>query len=238
MNRGGVVGLGHTGRDSRRPEGRTVHRTSRGMSEQLERQGEIMRSNRFALVAGVLALGVAACGDDVQVVEPAPPPFPRLRLRSRPRWRLPRRRCSSETAWCSRSTPREGVAGDAASWTCASSNSGIASVSVVSAGCQATGVAAGSVTITATVTKSGETVNVGAQLTVTEEATGEPAFIIIKGVTGEPATSGGKPHGRQRAQGPGERESRRRARRPDARAALGARRRRGGGVPVVREQHG
>ena len=75
-----------------------------------------------------------------------------------------------------------GVAGDAASWTCASSNSGIASVSVVSAGCQATGVAAGSVTVTATVTKSGETVNVGAQLTVTEEAAGDPAFIILASV--------------------------------------------------------
>ena len=35
-----------------------------------------MRFNRFALVAGVLALGVAACGDDVQVVEPTPPPPP------------------------------------------------------------------------------------------------------------------------------------------------------------------
>ena len=75
-----------------------------------------------------------------------------------------------------------GVAGDAASWTCASSNSGIASVSVVSAGCQATGVTAGSVTVTATVTKSGETVNVGAQLTVTEEAAGEPAFVILASV--------------------------------------------------------
>ena len=32
-----------------------------------------MRFNRIALVAGVLALGVAACGDDVQVVEPTPP---------------------------------------------------------------------------------------------------------------------------------------------------------------------
>ena len=32
-----------------------------------------------------------------------------------------------------------GVAGDAASWTCASSNTGIATVSVVSAGCQADG---------------------------------------------------------------------------------------------------
>ena len=60
-----------------------------------------------------------------------------------------------------------GVPSDTASWTCAASNTGIATVSIVSAGCQATGVGLGDVTITATVTKSGETVNVGAQLTVT-----------------------------------------------------------------------
>ena len=62
-----------------------------------------------------------------------------------------------------------GAAGAAASWTCASSNTGIATVSNASAGCQATGVAAGSVTITAAVTKGSETVNVGSQLTVTGE---------------------------------------------------------------------
>ena len=141
-------------------------------------------------MAGLLALGAAACGDDVQVVEPTPPvppPPPAVTASMAP---------ASASVLIGNSVvfavnASGGVAGDAASWTCASSNSGIASVSVVSAGCQATGVAAGSVTITATVTKSGETVNVGAQLTVTEEATGEPAFIIIKGVTGEPATSGG-----------------------------------------------
>ena len=149
-----------------------------------------MKINRYALVAGLLALGAVACGDDVQVVEPTPPvppPPPPVTATMAP---------ASASVLIGNSVvfavnASGGVAGDAASWSCASSNSGIASVSVVSAGCQATGVAAGSVTITATVTKSGETVNVGAQLTVTEEATGEPAFIIIKGVTGEPATSGG-----------------------------------------------
>ncbi len=146
-----------------------------------------MKINRFALVAGVLALGVAACGDDVQVVEPTPPqpPLPPAVTASM----AP----ASASVLIGNSVvfavnASGGVAGDAASWTCASSNSGIATVSVVSAGCQATGVAAGSVTITATVTKSGETVNVGAQLTVTEEAAGEPAFIILKGVTGEGET--------------------------------------------------
>ena len=65
-------------------------------------------------------------------------------------------------------TASGGVAGEAASWTCALSNTGIATVSVTSTGCQATGVAAGSVVITAAVSKSGETVNVGSQLTVTD----------------------------------------------------------------------
>ena len=137
--------------------------------------------NRFALVAGILALGVAACGDDVQVVEPTPPvppPPPPVEATMAP---------ASASVLIGNSVvfavnASGGVAGDAASWTCASSNSGIASVSVVSAGCQATGVAAGSVTVTATVTKSGETVNVGAQLTVTEEAVGEPAFVILASV--------------------------------------------------------
>ena len=151
-----------------------------------------MRFNRSALVAGLLALGVAACGDDVEIVQPTPPvapPPPPVTATMAP---------ASASVLIGNSVvfavnASGGVAGDAASWTCASSNTGIATVSVVSAGCQATGVAAGDVSITATVTKSGETVNVGAQLTVTEEATGEPAFLILKGVTGAPATEGGDP---------------------------------------------
>ena len=137
-------------------------------------------------MAGLLALGAAACGDDVEIVQPTPPvapPPPPVTATMAP---------ASASVLIGNSVvfavnASGGVSGDAASWTCASSNTGIATVSVVSAGCQATGAAAGDVSITATVTKSGETVNVGAQLTVTEEATGEPAFLILKGVTGEPA---------------------------------------------------
>ena len=144
------------------------------------------RFNRSALMAGVLAIGVAACGDDVQIVEPTPPvapPPPAVTASMAP---------ASASVLIGNSVvfavnASGGVAGDAASWTCASSNTGIATVSVVSAGCQATGAAAGSVTVTATVTKSGETVNVGAQLTVTEEATGEPAFIVMTLADGQDA---------------------------------------------------
>ena len=116
----------------------------------------------------MLALGVAACGDDVEIVQPTPeppPPPPPVEATMAP---------ASASVAVGNSVvfavnASGGVAGDAASWTCASSNTGIATVTSTSAGCSATGVAAGDVTITASVTKSGETVNVGAQLTVTSD---------------------------------------------------------------------
>ena len=145
-----------------------------------------MRFNRIALVAGLLALGVAACGDSVEIVQPAPePPPPPVTATMLP---------VSASVVIGNSTVfavnvSGGVVGDAASWTCASSNTGVATASNASVGCQATGVAAGSATITATVTKSGETVNVGAQLTVTEEETGDPAFVSVRSITGEGNTT-------------------------------------------------
>ena len=152
-----------------------------------------MKTNRFiALVAGVLALGVAACGDDVQVVEPTPPqppPPPPVTATMAP---------AAASVAVGNSVvfavnASGGAAGEAASWTCASSNTGIATVTSTSAGCSATGVAAGDVTITASVTKSGETVNVGAQLTVTSDEEppappGDPAFILIQSITGDGGT--------------------------------------------------
>ena len=137
-------------------------------------------------MAGILALGVAACGDDVQVVEPTPPqppPPPPVTATMAP---------ASASVAVGNSVvfavnASGGVAGEAASWTCSSSNTGIATVTSTSAGCSATGVAAGDVTITASVSKSGETVNVGAQLTVTSDEepaapAGDPAFILIKSI--------------------------------------------------------
>ena len=147
-----------------------------------------MRLNRFALVAGVLALGMAACGDDVQVVEPTPPqppPTPPVEATMAP---------ASASVAVGNSVvfavnASGGVAGEAASWTCSSSNTGIATVTSTSAGCSATGVAAGDVTITASVSKSGETVNVGAQLTVTSDEptqpSGDPAFVLLEGFSSD-----------------------------------------------------
>ena len=77
-----------------------------------------------------------------------------------------------------------GVAGEAASWTCASSDPSKATVSTTPAGCQATAVAGGRVSITAAVTKGGETVNTGAGLTILEDMA-EPAFISIASITDE-----------------------------------------------------
>ena len=135
--------------------------------------------NRF-LMAGLLAFGVAACGDDVEVVSPTPPvtpPPPPVTATMAP---------ASASVAVGNSVvfavnASGGVAGEAASWTCSSSNTGIATVSSTSAGCQATGVVAGSVTITAAVSKSGESVNVGSELTVTSDDVvgGDPAFVVI-----------------------------------------------------------
>ena len=135
----------------------------------------------------MLALGAAACGDDVEIVQPTPeppPPPPPVTATMAP---------ASASVAIGNSVvfavnASGGVAGDAASWTCASSNTGIATVTSTSAGCSATGVAAGDVTITASVSKSGETVNVGAQLTVTSDEEppappGDPAFLIVAGIT-------------------------------------------------------
>ncbi len=147
-----------------------------------------MKLYRSALMAGLLALGVAACGDDVEVVSPAPPvapPPPPVTATMAP---------ASASVAVGNSVvfavnASGGVAGEAASWTCSSSNTGIATVSSTSAGCQATGVVAGSVTVTASVSKSGETVNVGAQLTVTSDevvgTAGDPAFVLVRSVTAD-----------------------------------------------------
>ena len=75
-----------------------------------------------------------------------------------------------------------GAAGATASWTCESSDTTIATASMASAGCQATGVAPGGVTITAAVTKGSETGNVGSQLTVMGPQVGDQAFILLHSI--------------------------------------------------------
>ncbi len=140
--------------------------------------------HRTALVAGMLAFGVAACGDDVTVVEPTPPPPPPLSVTLTP--------SNAAVAVGEVADFAVGVSGGAegatASWTCASSNTGVATVSTTDSGCRATGVAAGSASITATVTKGNQSSNAGAQLVVAAVAD-TPATVSIASINqgGTPA---------------------------------------------------
>ena len=113
----------------------------------------------------------------MQVVEPPPPPPPQLAVTLSP---------SSQTIGVGGTVvfavSVSGGAAGAASWTCASSDPSKATVSTTSAGCQATAVAAGGVSITAAVTKGGETVNAGAGLTILEDMA-DPAFLVISSIT-------------------------------------------------------
>jgi hypothetical protein len=122
--------------------------------------------HRTALVAGMLAFGVAACGDDVTITEPTPPPPPPLSVTLTP--------SNAAVGVGEVADFAVGVSGGAegatASWTCASSNTGVATVSTTDSGCRATGVASGSASITATVTKGNQSSNAGAQLTVAAAA--------------------------------------------------------------------
>ena len=134
----------------------------------------MLKPYRSALLAGLLVAGAAACGDDTQVVDVGPAP-PALTASIAP---------GSETAAVGGSvvfavSDSGGEAGAPASWTCASSDTGIATVEVVEAGCRATAIATGTATVTATVTKSGATATARAQLTVTGDAAGEPASLIM-----------------------------------------------------------
>ena len=142
---------------------------------------------RFAGVALLaLTIGVFGCGDDDDPVAPTvtvtvptpptppPPPPPPLVVTMSP---------VAQTIGVGGTVVfavgvSGGVAGEAASWTCASSDPSKATVSDIPVGCQATAVAAGGVTITAAVTKGGATVNAGAGLTITEDMV-ESAFMAL-----------------------------------------------------------
>ena len=139
---------------------------------------------RFAGVTLLaLTIGVFGCGDDetpvtpvTPVAPPAPPPPP-LVVTMAPASQM----IGVGGTVVFAVTVSGGVAGEAASWTCASSDPSKATVTITSAGCAATAVAVGGVTITAAVTKSGATVNTAAGLTITED-TAERAFLFIASI--------------------------------------------------------
>ncbi len=135
-----------------------------------------MKLHRNVLFAGVLAFGVAACGDDVTVVDPPPPPVPALVVSLTP---------SNATVNAGEVADfavgvSGGEPGAAASWTCASSNTSVATVAQTATGCRATGVASGNASVTATVTKGGDSASAGAQIAVRQIV---PATVSIANVT-------------------------------------------------------
>ena len=145
---------------------------------------------RFAGVALLaLTIGVFGCGDDadpvaptVTVTVPTPPtpptpPPPPLAVTMTP---------SPQTIGVGGFVVfavgvSGGVAGEVATWTCASSDPSKATVSVIPAGCEVAAVAVGGVTITAVVTKGGATINAGAGLTITEDMV-DPASLFIASI--------------------------------------------------------
>jgi hypothetical protein len=140
---------------------------------------------RSVLFAGVAAFGLAACGDDVTVVEPTPPPTPALQVSLTP---------SNQTVNVGAVadfvvTIAGGATGAAATWTCGSSAPAVASVAATATGCRATGAAAGAATITATVTKGNQSASAGGQITVNALPTPPappavvPATVTIASIT-------------------------------------------------------
>ncbi len=132
---------------------------------------------RNAMFAGLLAFGVAACGDDVQVVEPTPPPPPPLSVTLTP---------SNVTLDVGETVNLTvgvtgGAAGETASWTCSSSGAAI-TVSNSAAGCSVTAAAAGNATVSVSVTKGDQTSSAGAAIEVRPEAVVTPAQISISSV--------------------------------------------------------
>ena len=137
---------------------------------------------RFAGVALLaLTIGVVGCDDDaapVAPVAPPTPPPPPLEVTMSP---------ASQTIGVGGTvvfavSVSGGVAGAVASWTCASSDTSKATVTIDPAGCAVTAVAAGGVSITAAVTKGAETVNAGAGLTILEDMA-ERASLFIASIT-------------------------------------------------------
>ena len=133
-----------------------------------------MKRYRSALMAGLLVLGVAVCDDgDGTVVQPAPivnvaPPDVNVTVPPTPPTVAPLTAmitpASAEVAIGGMVDFAVGTSGGsgAASWTCSTSDTAVATVETTDTGCRAAAVAGGGVSITAAVTKGSESTNVAA----------------------------------------------------------------------------
>ena len=140
---------------------------------------------RSVSLFAVLAFGVAACGDDVQIVDPEPTPPPALSVTLTPQQLdLTVGESGNLTVGITGGDPTA-----EAQVTCESSNTGVATVSASGDVCAVTAVAAGTATVTARVTKGNQTSSSGAAVTVTAPAPDpelEPATISIESIRQHP----------------------------------------------------
>ncbi|MSR22587.1 MAG: hypothetical protein EXR92_03435 [Gemmatimonadetes bacterium] len=143
----------------------------------------MMKLNRSAFVVAVLALGAVGCGDDVTDAGPIPPPP--LSATFTP---------SSQTINVGGTADfAVGITGGegTAAWTCTSSGAA-ATVVVIETGCRVKAVSAGSVTITASVTKGTSKFNVAGALLI-NAVVSTPATVLIsainQGAGGPPGSS-------------------------------------------------
>jgi len=141
---------------------------------------------RSTLVAVVLAFGVVACGDDVQIVEPEPTPPPALQVTLTPQ--------NVNLVVGDNVNLAVGISGGqegaAVTITCESSNPSVVSTSVSGNNCAVTAEGPGNATVTATVQKGNQESSAGAAVSVQavddiQEATVTIADIMQGGTTAD-----------------------------------------------------
>jgi HSP20 family molecular chaperone IbpA len=130
---------------------------------------------RLAATAVVLAFGVVACGDDVQIVDPEPTPPPALSVTLTP--------SNVNLTVGDNVNLAVGISGGdpaaTAEITCQSSNTDVVTTSASGNNCAVEAVGAGNATITVEVTKGNQTSSAGAAVQVTDAADITPATVSI-----------------------------------------------------------
>jgi hypothetical protein len=137
---------------------------------------------RSTLVAAVLAFGVAACGDDVQIVDPEPTPPPALQVTLTP--------SNVNLNVGDNVNLAVGISGGdpaaSPSITCESSNTNVITTSASGSNCAVEAVGSGNATVTATVTKGNQESSAGAAINVTDAADLVPATVSIESIRQHP----------------------------------------------------
>ena len=135
------------------------------------------RIRRHLAIAAILAFGVVACGDDIQVTDPDPDPPPALSVSL-----TPENIDLDVGDIVNLSVGITGGAADAqATITCESSDTGVVSTSVSGSTCVVEAVGAGSATVTATVEKGDQEASAAASVTVQED----PQAATVASVSGD-----------------------------------------------------